>query len=359
MNKKLNVAIIGQGRSGRDIHGCYLLTDAAKELFHVVAVVDLIPGRRERAAKEFECDVYADYRELFKRDDIDFVVNATFSHMHYPITMDLLNHKMNVLVEKPFSKYSMECEQMLQAAKDNGVMLAVFQQSRFAPYFVKMKEIIESGVLGNIHQIHFDFSGYSRRWDWQCSNRFYAGNLLNTGPHPMDMALDILDIPDDEIPSVFSVLKQINTTGDAEDYVKLILTYPGKPLVEVDMNPADAYPGCKCKVCGDRGTLQTNMETVEWKYFEAEPIPEMVLGALTKEDGVTPAYCGYYEKMEWHEFSEKMEGGSVDVGTRRLYENIYNHLTRGEELVVRVEKVIQQIRIAELAHAQNPMKTRY
>ena len=48
--KKLNVAIIGQGRSGRDIHGAYFLSEANK-LFNVVAVVDQIEFRRERAKK--------------------------------------------------------------------------------------------------------------------------------------------------------------------------------------------------------------------------------------------------------------------------------------------------------------------
>ena len=69
----------------------------------------------------------------------------------------------------------------------------MFQQSHFAPYYEKVKEIINSGKLGNVFEVHFQFSGFSRRWDWQCSSRFYAGNLLNTCPHPMEMALDLLD----------------------------------------------------------------------------------------------------------------------------------------------------------------------
>ena len=101
--KKLNVAIIGQGRSGRDIHGTYLLTENGKELFNVVAVVDYAEDRRKRAEEEFGCDTYADYRELFKREDIDFVVASTYSNERFPVVLDLLNHKMNVVAEKPLS----------------------------------------------------------------------------------------------------------------------------------------------------------------------------------------------------------------------------------------------------------------
>ena len=68
--KKLNVAIIGQGRSGRDIHGAFFKSEY-NEKFNVIAVVDALEERRIRAKEEWGCDVYADYRELFGRTDID------------------------------------------------------------------------------------------------------------------------------------------------------------------------------------------------------------------------------------------------------------------------------------------------
>ena len=70
--KKMRIAIIGQGRSGRDIHGKFFLSEL-NDICEVVAIVDAIEGRRERAKTEFGCDVYADYRELFNRNDIDLI----------------------------------------------------------------------------------------------------------------------------------------------------------------------------------------------------------------------------------------------------------------------------------------------
>lgn len=123
--KKLNVAIIGQGRSGRDIHGSYFHKDT--ERFHVVAIVDALERRRIRAKEEFGCDVYETYQELFGRTDIDFVVNSTFSYMHPDITIDLLNHGFHVLVEKPAAQTEAQVEKMMEASKKNNRMLAVFQ----------------------------------------------------------------------------------------------------------------------------------------------------------------------------------------------------------------------------------------
>ena len=61
--KQLKVCILGQGRSGRNIHGRYLLTD--KDRYKIVAVVDPLEERRQRAAKEYGCDVYSDYRTFW------------------------------------------------------------------------------------------------------------------------------------------------------------------------------------------------------------------------------------------------------------------------------------------------------
>ena len=76
--KKLNVAIIGQGRSGRDIHGAFLHTEEAKERFTVVAIVEEIPSRAERAKAEFGVPVFEKYTDLFDCGlTIDLVVNSS------------------------------------------------------------------------------------------------------------------------------------------------------------------------------------------------------------------------------------------------------------------------------------------
>lgn len=84
--EKLNLAIIGQGRSGRNIHGAFYKKEE-NIFFNVAYVVEADATRRERAAAEYPgCVTFADYRELFNCKDIDLVVNATYSNLHYPIT---------------------------------------------------------------------------------------------------------------------------------------------------------------------------------------------------------------------------------------------------------------------------------
>ena len=185
------VAIIGQGRSGRDIHAYSL--GKMPDKYQVVAVVDLLEERRIRAKEELGCDVYADYRELFQRDDIDLIINASYSHMHVPITLDCLNHGYHVLCEKPLARRAAEVDTLIAAAQENDKILAIFQQSRYAPAFRKLSEVIDSGVLGRIVQISIAYNGFARRWDWQTLQEYNGGNLLNTGPHPVDQLCSSLE----------------------------------------------------------------------------------------------------------------------------------------------------------------------
>ena len=195
--KDMRVAVIGQGRSGRDIHGKYFQGEKNVH-YDVVVIVELDPARRELAKAEYPAaDVIADYTELYGRTDIDLVVNASYSQDHYSITKDLIENGLNVLVEKPFARNRYECDVLMNLAKEKGVVLAVFQQTFLAPFYIFAKKLCESGKLGDIKQIDIKYNGFARRWDWQTLQCKMAGSVYNTGPHPIGMALGFLDFDKD------------------------------------------------------------------------------------------------------------------------------------------------------------------
>ena len=352
--KKLNVAIIGQGRSGRDIHGAFFKSEY-NEKFNVIAVVDALEERRIRAKEEWGCDVYADYRELFGRTDIDLVVNSSFSHMHADITIDLLEHGFNVVCEKPFGKNYEECDRIVKAYEKSGKMLNVFQQSRFAPYYTEIRKIIDSGKLGRPVQYSIAFSGFSRRWDWQTYQGYNGGEVRNTGPHPLDQALDILGF-DDNI-TVFSKLDRVNTFGDAEDYAKIILTAPNKPLIDVDLSKCNAYAGPIYVVHCQYGSLKATMSTIDYKYYNPETSPEqkLTLEPLFKEDR-TPNYCS--EQLDWTEEHVDVEGTVFTVGVKKYYDMIYANLVEGKEMEITPYQVLKQFKVIDQIRAQNPLDTK-
>lgn len=349
----LRLAILGQGRSGRDIHGVHLLT--RPERFRIVAVVEPLPERRTRAEAEYGCRTYGHYTELFGRTDLDLIVNSTPSHLHVPITTDLLDHGFNVLCEKPFARKAEEVDSMIRASERNGKLLAIFQQSRFAPYFNKAKEIADSGILGRIVQVSIAFSGFARRWDWQCLQANNGGNLLNTGPHPLDQALRFLDFPG--MPSVLCQMDRANTFGDAEDYVKLILTAPGRPLIDLEISSCNAYPSFTYHLQGTKGGLKGSMTRLDWKYFiPAEALPQKLIRTpLMQADG-TPAYC--VENLDWHEDHWDLPESQQNLFgtmTGAYYDMLYQAMAEGVPLLVTHQQVRQQIAVIEECHRQNPL----
>jgi len=349
--KKLNVAIIGQGRSGRDIHGAFFRSKANTK-YNVVAIVDALGDRRQRAAEEFGCDVYEDYRELFDRNDIDLVINSTFSYMHAEISADLLEHGFNVICEKPFARNYEEGARVVLAAEKSRKMLNVFQQSRFAPYYRKIREILAEGILGNPIQIAISFSGYSRRWDWQTSLVYGGGNVRNTGPHPLDQALDLLDFRDDI--RVLARLATVNTAGDAEDYAKIILDCPGKPLVDVEISSCDNNIPYIYRISCANGCLLATMNEVKLRWFDPaeHPMKPQVLEPLCHEDG-TPAYCG--ETLNWQEKTIPMEGTAFDSAVLAYYDMIYRNLTEGRKMEITPYQVLRQLKLIDEIRAQNPL----
>lgn len=353
--KKLRVAIIGYGRSGQDIHSAFFRS-AQNDKYEVVCVVDELDFRREQAKAKHNCETFADYHEILDRKDIDLVVNATYSHMHYPVALDFLKHGFNVVSEKPFAVHADDCQALIDAAAENNVMFCVFQQSHFAPYRLRIGEILDSGILGDIAIIKIQFSGFSRRWDWQCLQSYGGGCLRNTGPHPFEQALDLLDT--DEMPTIASRLSIMNSYGDAEDFCKVLLLRKDRPVIDVEISSCNAYSDYLYLIQGSKGTLKATMGAIDYKYFDpAEAAPQHLIKESLRGPGDAPSYC--VEKLPMKEVHEDLSGTAFDAAVLAYYNNIYAHLTEGEELIIKPAKIKQMVAVMEEIHRQNPLPVKY
>ena len=355
--KKLNLAIIGQGRSGKDIHGKYYRSED-NQYYTVKYVVDADEFRRGVAEEIYPgCKTFASYQELFALDDIDIVVNASYSEMHYSITKDLLLHGKNVLVEKPFGRNRYECEDLMKTAKEQNVILAVFQQTFLAPFYEFAYETAKSGKLGEIKQVNIYYNGLSRRWDWQTLQKKCAGSTYNTGPHPIGMGLGFLDFdPDAKV--VYSKLDRALTSGDADDYAKILITAPGKPLIDIEISAIDAYSPCTLKLQGSKGTMKLTPLKYEMTYIvDGENPPQPVKETFLENAEKKPCYCR--EDFIKHTEEGEFTGTAFDTGTQKLYEQLYFKLTEGRPMTVTPEMGAEVIGIIEMCHIQNPLPRKY
>ena len=344
---KLKMAIIGYGRSGRNIHTKIL--KMLPELYEITAYVESETERQEMIKKEMDKPVYSDYTALFGKSGIDLVINASFSQDHVRISKELLKNGFNVISEKPVAKDDVELQSILDTAKESGKKFYAFQQYRFSPGFKKMMEVINSGVLGRIISVNIREDRFARRWDWQTVHENTAGVLLNNGPHYVDFALTFMGFPKDV--KVKAVMDRANYAGNAEDYAKLILTAPGAPLVDLELTASNAFPSKPFLIQGTRGSLTGDPVSLNWKYFKPEEIEPLKLDTRPiRDEKGEPIYCR--EKLPIHEGSWE---GSDDFTERGLeyYRALHASYTGGTDFYIKHEELLLQMKVMGEAHRQN------
>ena len=113
---------------------------------------------------------------------------------------------------------------------------------------------------------------------------------------------------------------------------------------DVEISSCDAYSDYTYNIQGTRGSLRATLTHIEYQYFCENEMPErrLILDSLENEQG-EPVYCR--ETLNWHKEEENLDGTAFDVGTKVYYDMIYNHLVNGAELVIKPEKIRQQIAV--------------
>ena len=154
VSKPISVIIVGAGNRGRTYAGyASRFPDAMK----VVGVADINPDRREAMRKRYsvpEENCFGDFHEVFERAKFaDAVVIATPDNLHYEPCMMALAEGYDVLLEKPVAPTEKECRSILAQAHKYNRIVAVCHVLRYAPYFIALKQVVDSGAIGDLVSI--------------------------------------------------------------------------------------------------------------------------------------------------------------------------------------------------------------
>ena len=122
--KKLRAGVIGLGRSGYDIHVHSM--SRLPDLYEIAAVADPLADRVSEAVNAHGCKGFDDYRKMLDAGDLDIVVCATPSHLHVPVTLDVMKRGFNVLCDKPFARKAEEVDTLAATSKSTGKKLFVY-----------------------------------------------------------------------------------------------------------------------------------------------------------------------------------------------------------------------------------------
>ena len=171
----------------------------------LVGVVELNDIRRQSVAERFGLEpsqCYADYHDFFRNPvQADAVMICTPENRHFEPTMLAIEAGCHVLLEKPIAQTLEECQAIGEAARKKGVLVSVCHVLRYHPYFMKVKELVDSGELGHIISINHRTSvGVDRaahgfvRGIWR-SERLSNPMLMSKCCHDIDFLLWLTKTP--------------------------------------------------------------------------------------------------------------------------------------------------------------------
>lgn len=132
-----------------------------------------------------------DYRDLIARDDVDAVAVMSPDYTHEEYAIAALRAGKHVFCEKPLAITTEGCDRILAAWQESGKHLMVGFNMRYMPIFRVMKDIVDSGTIGEIRAVWVrHFVGHGGTWyyhDWHANRKNSTGLLLQKASHDFDM----------------------------------------------------------------------------------------------------------------------------------------------------------------------------
>lgn len=257
--KKLRLAVVGCGANAAINH---LPAVAGSARVEPAVLVDVVASRAEHLARQYNVPaVLADYRAI--EGIADAAIVALPNHLHAPVTIELLNRGIHVLVEKPMALSASDCDAMIQAATGAGRTLAVGLEFRFFSDSQFIKRLLTEGLLGRIS--HFDMRmGIISDWPLESNylfdkERAGGGVLVDLGIHVVDLLLWWLG-------ECVNINYADDSGGGVESNCEIQLEFAGGARGTVELSRARNLRN-RCIFHGERGrlTFETWSENPEFR----------------------------------------------------------------------------------------------
>jgi predicted dehydrogenase len=166
-NDRINVAVIGLGARGSDHLDLLKQHIANKPDVEVVALCDVYQKRIGLASAKFpNAKTYVHHQELLQRSDVDAVFVATPDHWHAPITLEAMEGGKDVYVEKPMTHTVEEGKIVAHRARELKRVVQVGVQGLSWNRWHKIREIVHSGMIGQVVEVEGTYSRNAPGGDW-------------------------------------------------------------------------------------------------------------------------------------------------------------------------------------------------
>ncbi|MEI6131814.1 MAG: Gfo/Idh/MocA family oxidoreductase [Bacillota bacterium] len=337
--EKVRYGIIGFGNIGN----AHFDIQNKLENAQLTAISDINPERLADAKSKAGDGVtyFSSNEELMKSGLVDAIIIATPHYAHPEIAILAFEHGLHVLSEKPAGVYTKQVRLMNEAAEKSGKLFGISFQNRFTPCNQKIKELISSGIIGEINSVNIIVTDWFRTQTYYDSGSWRAtwsgeggGVLINQCPHNLDLWQWWLDM----VPTKVRAFAHEGKWHDIE--------------VEDDVTAYVEYAN------GATGVFRTSTGTY--------PVANRTeiqgdLGKIVAEDGVLKLYKSKSSASKFLKESDSMwlnPGMDIEIVDveepkdihLKLVQNFTNAVLGKEELYIPGEEGIKGLSISNAMH---------
>jgi predicted dehydrogenase len=247
MTAKLNWGLLSTARINKALF--YPLRTSKRN--QLLAVASRTREKAETYAREKKIKrAYGSYEELLADREIDIIYNPLPNHLHAEWTIKAVEAGKHVLCEKPLALSVEEVDAMSTAAEKHGKVVAEAFMYRTHTQTLKVREIVESGKLGNVKMVHGAFTfEMTNPDDYRWKPEMGGGSLWDVGCYPLSYTRTVLGA---EPLEVFGW--QVTGQTGVDDSFAAQLRFQGDILVQFDCSVTIPYH-VFMEIIGSEGTL--------------------------------------------------------------------------------------------------------
>lgn len=330
----LNAGFIGMGRMGIT-HYSILNTHPS---VNAMAIADTSRTMRNILEKYLSVDTYSDYRQMIEGAPLDFVVVSTPTDSHAEVIKFALEHGIHVFTEKPLAMTPAESGEVLALAENKQLVNQVGYVNRFNEVFMEVKQLLESGVIGELKSFSSEMYGATvlkgSNATWRSRRKSGGGCMYEFASHCLDLVVYLLGQPDRVAGSVSKSIYSSNV----EDMVTSTLIYDSGLSGTVTVNWSDESfrkPANIVSFFGTRGKIIADKHA--YKIFLKEDPPQNGFHEGWNTRYITDFARSVRVYVRGNEFTRQLDY-FVDAILERQVDNLAG-FSEGHETDVLMEKI--------------------
>ncbi|MCU6712941.1 Gfo/Idh/MocA family oxidoreductase [Paenibacillus sp. J5C_2022] len=244
--------------------------------------------RAQSLADELGCDAYENLEEMLVRSDLDAIIVASPNHAHKEAVVMAAKYGKHVFCEKPFALSIADCDEMIAACRDNGVVLMAGHIMHFMNGVQQVKRWIEAGEIGRPIVIHAERTGWEERQrevSWKKQLNSSGGHLFHH-IHELDFLQAIMGPAVSVSTAGGNLAHSGEGFGDEDDVLLVTLEFAGGTVGTMQYGSGFRWGEHFVKINGTEGAILLDMEQSSVILKKGKETIRFGLNDTSEEDAV-------------------------------------------------------------------------